>query len=94
MGKKFMMLDTWLTAAGDVFGVIAIVAAVWAVFDARRERSKREKAMLAARSVIERSYGLLIGIKPSVMPLGEEHEVAINNGLQAIDQARAELAHL
>ena len=63
-----MAVDTWLTAAGDVFGLIAIVVAVWAVFDARRERSKREKAVLAARSVIERTYGLLIGISPPSCP--------------------------
>jgi hypothetical protein len=43
------------------------VVAVWAVFDARRERSKREKAVVVANSLIERTYGLLIGIKPCVI---------------------------
>ena len=50
--------------------------------------------MIAAHSVIERTYGLLIGIKPFVEPLGEAHKAAVNNGLAAIDQQRAGLGGL
>jgi hypothetical protein len=89
-----MTSGTWLTAAGELLGLISLVVAVWAVVDARHQRSKREKAVIAARSVIERTYGFLIGIKPFLMPLGEDHKAAINNALQAIDQQRPGIAEL
>jgi hypothetical protein len=79
------------TGLGLALGFLGLVATVWSAYDARRQRSKREKAVIAAHSVIERTYGLLIGIKPFVEPLGDGHKAAVNNGLQAIDQRRAEL---
>jgi hypothetical protein len=86
--------DTWLGVAGIVLGILGLGATVWAVEDARRQRSAREKAVIAARTVIERAYGLLIGIKPSVITLGAAYEAAINNGLAAIDQQRGNLEKL
>ncbi len=89
-----MTVETWLGIAGCALGFLGLGATVWAVCDARRQRSKREKAVIAAHSVIERTYGLLIGIKPFVTPLGPAYEAAVNDGLQAINQQRAGLAHL
>jgi hypothetical protein len=79
---------------GDALGFLALAATIWAARDARRQRSEREKAVIAAHSVIERTYGLLIGIKPFVSPLGEEHKAAVNDGLQAINQQREMLSNL
>ena len=96
-----MTVDTGLGIAGCALGFLGLavgflglVATVWAARDARRQRSKREKAVIAAHSVIERTYGLLIGIKPFVMPLGAAQEAAVDDGLQAINQQRAGLADL
>jgi hypothetical protein len=89
-----MTIDTWLGVAGCVLGFLGLAATIWAVVDARRQRTAREKAVIAAHAVIERTYGLLIGIKPFVIPLGENHEKAVNNGLSAIDQQRMKLDNL
>ena len=69
-------------------------SAIWAAFDARRQRNEREKAVIVAHSVVERTYGLLIGIKPFVAPLGDMHLAAVNDGLAAINQRRADLDKL
>ena len=82
------------TGLGLALGFLGLFATVGAGFDAHRQRSKREKAVIAAHSVIERTYGLLIGIKPFVEPLGEAHKAAINDGLQAINQQRDRLDDL
>jgi hypothetical protein len=55
MGEKFMTVDTWLGIVGYALGFLGLGATVWAVLDARRQRSKREKAVIAAHSVIERT---------------------------------------
>ena len=100
-----MTVDTLLGLGGFVvgvvgifvglFGVVATVAVgLWAVIDGRRQRSKREKAVIVANATIERTYGLLIGIKPFVAPLGEAHLAATNDGLAAINQRRASLENL
>lgn len=89
-----MTVDIWLGLAGLVLGVLGLAATVWAACDARRQRSAREKAVIAAHAVIERTYGLLIGIKPFVDPLGAEHKAALNDGLQAINQQRGRLEGL
>jgi hypothetical protein len=89
-----MTIDAWLGVAGCVLGLIGLAATIGAAIDARRQRSKREKAVVAAHAVIERAYGLLIGIKPSVIPLGKNHEAAIDDGLAAINQQRAALQNL
>jgi hypothetical protein len=93
--------DTWLGIAGCALGflglaasVLGLVATVRAAREARHQRSKREKAVIAAHSVIERTYGLLIGIKPFVEALGALHKAAVEDGLQAINQQRAGLADL
>jgi len=76
-------------------GVLATIAVgVWAVVDGRRQRSKRERAVIAAHRMVERTYGLLIGIKPAVEPLGASHVKAINDGLEAINQTRPQLENL
>lgn len=78
--------------AGTILGVIGVLATAWAAFDARRQRSKREKAVIAAHAVIERTHGLLIGIKPSLSP-GSQVK-AIDDGLEAIKAQRSALADL
>ena len=82
-----MTLDT-------ILGIAGIAATIWAAYDARKQRSKREKAVLAARGVIERTNGLLIGIKPAVAPLGNMAVAAIDDGLVAIEQQRSVLNEL
>jgi hypothetical protein len=89
-----MTADTWLGTAGCALGFLGLATTIWATLDARRQRSKREKAVITAHAVIERTYGLLIGIKPSVAALGEDHEKAVNNGLSAIDKQRERLDNL
>ena len=74
--------------------LLGIVIGIYGILDARRQRSAREKAVIAAHSVIERTYGLLIGIKPFVAPLGSMHLDAVNDGLEAINQQRASLKTL
>ncbi len=86
--------DRWLAVGGVVLGLIGVAATIWAAFDARRQRNEREKAVIVAHSVVERTYGLLIGIKPFVAPLGDMHLAAVNDGLAAINQRRADLDKL
>ncbi|WP_210771969.1 hypothetical protein [Burkholderia aenigmatica] len=83
-----MTTDTLLGITGCVLGAFGIAATFWAAYDARKQRSAREKAVIAATSVIERTYGLLIGIKPSVVPLGQPAVKAIDDGLDAINAQR------
>ena len=52
------------------------------------------KRVITAHKIIGRTYGLLVGIKPFVVPLGTAHEAAVNNGLAAIDECRDELQNL
>jgi hypothetical protein len=87
-------VDTWLGVAGCALGFLGLAATIWAALDTRHQRSKREKAVIAAHAVIERTYGLLIGIKPFVSPLGQAYEAAVNDGLQAINQQRERLGNL
>jgi len=89
-----MTVDTWLGVSGCALGFLGLAMTVWALWEARRQRNNREKAVIAAHAVIERTYGLLIGIKPFVIPLGSAHEAAVNNGLTAIDQQRGGLVNL
>lgn len=89
-----MTLDTWVGIIGLVLALIGILATIWAAFDARRQRSSREKAVIAATSVIERTYGLLIGIKPAIPTERDGVVKAIENGMSAIDQQRATLKEL
>jgi hypothetical protein len=89
-----MTADTWLGIAGVLLGCLGVTATVWAAIDARRQRVEREKAVIAAHSVIERTYGLLIGMKPFIEPLGDSHLKAVHDGLSAINQARIQLQAL
>ena len=82
-----MTIDTWL-------GIIGLAATIWAFVDTRGQRNKREKAVIRAHKVVERTYGLLIGIKPSVEILGDNYRDAVNDALGAINQARADLDEL
>jgi len=87
-------IDRFLGLAGLMLGAIGLWATIWAAMDARRQRSAREKAVIAAHAVVERTYGLLIGLKPGVAPPGTPAERAINDGLEAINQRRSSLADL
>ena len=89
-----MTTDTWLAVGGLLLGIIGVGATIRAAFDARKQRTEREKAVIVAHSVIERTYGLLIGIKPFIIPLGKPHEEAINDGLAAINEQRVSLKNL
>jgi hypothetical protein len=45
----------------------------------------REKAVIAAHATIERTYGLVLGIKPAAT---NDVALAINDGLQVISEQR------
>ena len=79
-----MILDT-------ILGLVGLGVSIYAILDNRRQRTQREKAVIAARSVIERAYGTLIGVKPAVDP---SVHAAINDGLAAINQERENLNRL
>ena len=88
-----------MTGAGDIlsyiFGLCGLGVSVFAIIDNRRQRTKRERAVLAARAIIERTYGLLIGIKPAAISSPVPGvEAAINDGLFAINQQRETLHRL
>jgi hypothetical protein len=84
-------LDTLLGIAGLGASVFAIGVSVFAILDNRRQRKEREKAVIAAHAVIERIYGLLIGIKPAIIPTLPGLEAAINDGLAVINQQRTRI---
>ena len=86
--------DRWLGIAGLVLGVLGLAATLWAAYDGRRQRSRREKAVIVAHEVVERAYGLLIGLKPPVSALGQMYEDAMNDGLAAINERRGDLSNL
>lgn len=77
-----------------ILGIGGIVVGVLVIADARRQRTKREKAVIAARATIERAYALLIGIKSGVESTLPSIAKAIDNGLSAIDQDREKLSAL
>ncbi|OXC73831.1 hypothetical protein [Caballeronia sordidicola] len=86
--------DQWLGILGLVFGLLGLAATLLAAWDSRRQRTRREKAVIVAHEVVERTYGLLIGLKPPVAALGQMYEEAMNDGLAAIDERRGDLSNL
>ena len=74
-----------------LLGILGLVVSVFAIIDNRRQRTKREQAVMAARATIERIYGLLIGIKPAITSTVPGIESAVNDGLSAINQERDKL---
>ena len=79
-----MILDT-------ILGLAGLGISIYAIWDNKRQRSQREKAVIAARSVIERAYGTLVGIKSAV---DTSVHAAINDSLAAINQERETLKSL
>jgi hypothetical protein len=88
-----MTTDTFLAIAGVILGICGLGVSVFAIIDNRQQRGAREKAVIAAHEVIQRGYGLLIGIKPLVASLPGA-KAAIDDGLSAINEARAALDKL
>ena len=84
-------LDIWENMTIDYIGLIGIAIGVAGIFDYRRERLKREKSVIAARALIERMYGMLIVLKPSV---SSSFTPALDDGLGAINEARKDLKQL
>ena len=84
----------WIGVGGLFLGFVGVAATIWAAIDARKQRTEREKAVIVAHSIIERTYGLLIGIKPFIVPLGIPHIAAVDDGLSAINQQRVLLDKL
>jgi hypothetical protein len=76
-----MVIDT-------ILGLAGLGVSTFAIIDNRRQRNQREKAVIAARTTIERIYGLLIGIKPAVDAEKVTLVAAINDGLSAINKER------
>jgi hypothetical protein len=74
-----------------ILGLAGLGVSIYAISDNKRQRTQREKAVIAARSVIERAYGTLVGIKPAV---DTNVHPAINDALAAINQEREKLNSL
>ena len=89
-----MITDTMLGFAGVCLSAVGLWATVWAARDARQQRSEREKAVITANAVIDRTYGLLMGLKPGIAPPGSPFERSINDGLDAINQCRSKIENL
>lgn len=71
-------------------GIAVILVAVYGIVDARRERSKREKAVVVMNRLVGRLNGLLIGLKPTLA--GDARATAaVDNGLDAIKVASDDL---
>ena len=92
--RRLGVLGLGFGVFGVVVDIVGVLVSVYAIKDLRRVRSQREKAVIAAHSVIERAYGTLTGLKPDVCTLGPNHEKAINDGLAAFNVRREELKHL
>jgi hypothetical protein len=71
-------------------GIAGLLVAVYGIVDARRERSKREKAVVVVNRLVGRLNGLLIGLKPSLVA-DADATAAANDGLDAIKLARDDL---
>ncbi|HEY4372534.1 MAG TPA: hypothetical protein VGN52_11475 [Burkholderiales bacterium] len=82
---------SWGLGAAGIFATVGLT--VWAVLDARRERSKREKAVIAANGIIERLAGTLVALKLAVKKVPGA-DVPINDALQAIAQGKETLKDL
>jgi hypothetical protein len=88
-----------------ILGLAGLGVSVCAIIDNRRQRTRREKAVIAARSIIERVYGTLIGIKSAITTSAVTDATtsavtdattsavtdAINDGLSAINAERTTL---
>ncbi|KAB0650291.1 hypothetical protein [Burkholderia diffusa] len=71
-------------------GIAGILVGVYGVVDARRERSKRDKAVVVVNRLVGRLNGLLIGLKPSLAS-DARATAAADDGLEAIKLARDDL---
>jgi maltooligosyltrehalose synthase len=69
-----MIIDT-------ILGLVGLGGTIYAITDNRRQRTQREQAVIAARSVIERAVDTSV-------------HSAINDGLAAINQEREMLKSL
>ncbi|WP_429481827.1 hypothetical protein [Paraburkholderia youngii] len=69
---------------------MGVLVAIYGIVDARRERSRREKAVVVVNSLVGRLNGLLIGLKPSLAS-DAAATAAANDGLEAIRLARDDL---
>jgi hypothetical protein len=86
-----------------LIALISLAAGIFAVLDSRRQRNRREKAVIAAREVIQRAYGSLIHLKGAVAAFGSSHTdpkpqeaiiLAIDDTLEAINQQRDSIQSL
>jgi len=71
-------------------GLSGVAVAIYGIADARRERSKREKAVVVVNRLVGRLSGLLIGFKTSLVDRPESMAAA-NDGLDAIKMAQDDL---
>lgn len=71
-------------------GLIGIAVAVYGIWDARRERSRREASVVVINRLVGRLNGVLIGLKPSIV--GNPHATAaVDDSLGAIAAASESL---
>jgi hypothetical protein len=84
----------------SILGILGLAVAVFSIVDNRRQRNQREKAVIAAREVIQRVYGALIGLKPAIVAVQSDPDtskailLAMNDTLEAMNQQREILKSL
>jgi hypothetical protein len=74
--------------AGIGLAFAGIGVSIFAIIDNRRQRTQREKAVIAAHATFEHVYELPIGIKPVVATV---RVPAIDDGLSAISEDHKKL---
>lgn len=71
-------------------GIVGVVIGILGIVDARRERRRREKAVVVVNRLVGRLNGLLIGLKPSLVN-DPAATTAANDGLDSIAAAGKDL---
>ena len=72
-----------------LIALVGIGIGVFSFFDTRKQRSRREAAMTLTHRILQRTEGILAGIKPSIPD--PAMVTAINDGLAAIAKASKQL---
>ncbi len=77
---------------GILVGVLGLAATFYFGFEARRQRTAREKAVIGTTAAIHRAHGLLVGLKAA--EVNEKISTAIGDGLEGLRQAKQILEEL
>ena len=73
----------------NIIALVCIGVAVFLFLDARKLRARREAAVTLTHRILQRTEGILAGIRPSISDPGMV--AVINDGLAAINKASKQL---